>query len=79
MNNTQDKILHDIDKSVWIISIFSILSSILFLIAYVKLHLFILLIAVIVIICSLPIVIILALKMKRNYIVTKENAEKLNI
>jgi magnesium-transporting ATPase (P-type) len=78
MNIKQDKILQDINKSLWIIGIFSLLSSILFLVAYVKLHLFILLIAVIVIFCSLPIVIILALKMKHKYIVAKENAEKLN-
>jgi len=79
MNITQDKILLDINKSIWIISIFSVLSSILFLIAYSKLHLMILLIAVIVILCSLPIIIILALKMKRKYIITKEKAEELDL
>lgn len=79
MNTQKDKILHDINKSLWIISIFSLLSCSLFLVAYVKLHLQILLIAVIVIFCSLPVILILALRMKRKYIITKENAEKLTL
>jgi hypothetical protein len=79
MNIQNDKILKDINKSLMIISIFSVLSSILFLVAYLKLHLFILLIAVFVILCSLPIIFILALKMKKKYIAIKENAEESKI
>lgn len=79
MNTQKDKILLDINKSLWIISIFSLLSCSLFLVAYVKLHLQILLIAVIVIFCSLPVILILALRMKRKYLITKDNAEKLTL
>jgi uncharacterized membrane-anchored protein len=77
MNKNQDKIIHNINQSLWIIGIFSLLSSILFFVAFIKLHLLILLIAVFVILCSLPILLILAAKMKRNYISTKAEADKL--
>ncbi len=79
MNKTQDNILKDIDKSLLIIAIFSVISSILFFVAYITLHLIILLIAVIVILCSLPIVYILALRMKNKYMLTKEKADNMNL